>query len=123
MSGFWEGAGVLLGIALFFGFTNGVSRMAEGVPRIRAYRNAVLAATIFAAFSYVYSGSGYHVEGTDRLMGTDSEIVENEPPEHPTSKLDAAIKVFVISLGCFCYGIYKSNPNNKPGPLETSRHF
>jgi hypothetical protein len=116
MSGFWEGAGILLGIALFFAFANAASRIADGVSRIRAYRNAVLAAAVFAGFSY-FTHTGYHIEDADPLTGG-GEIVEGDPPAHSTSKLNSAIRVFVISLGCFCYGVYKSDPNKKPETFE-----
>jgi hypothetical protein len=115
MNGFWEGAGILVAISFFFAFAKAASRMADGVPRIRAYRNAVLAAAIFAGFGYLHAG--YHVEDADPLMGG-GEIVEDDPPEHPISKTDSAIKVFVICLGCFCYGVSKSDPNEKPERFE-----
>jgi hypothetical protein len=122
MNGFWEGAGILLGIAFFFAFANAASRMAQGVPRFRAYRNAVLAAAIFAGFSY-FTHSGYHTVDADPLTGAGGEVVEDDPPAHPVSKLDSSIKIFVICLGCFCYGVYKSDPTKQPEPAPDRGMF
>jgi hypothetical protein len=117
MNGFWEGLGILLGIAFFFAFANAASSMAQGVPRFRAYLKALLAAVIFAFLSY-FMHSGYHTIDTDPLTGGGGEVVEDEPHAHPVSKLDSSIKVFIISLGCFCYGVYKSDPAKKPEPPQ-----
>lgn len=93
MNGFWGGAGILLGIAFFFAFANVASRMAQGVPRPRAYFNALIAAAAFGLFSY-FTYTGYHTVDADPLTGGNGEIVEDDPPDHPTSKLDSAIKGF-----------------------------
>jgi hypothetical protein len=42
---------------------------------------------------------------------------------HVASKLDSAIKVFVIALGCFCYGVYKSDLTKKPEPFQDHGTF
>jgi len=110
-------AGILLGIAFFFAFANVASRMAQGVPRPRAYFNALIAAAAFGLFSY-FTDTGCHTVDADPLTGGNGEIVEDDPPEHPPSKLDSAIKVFVIALGCFCYGVYKSDPTKKPEAFQ-----
>jgi len=122
VNGFWGGAGILLGIAFFFAFANVASRMAQGVPRPRANLNALIAAAAFGLFSYS-THTGYHTVDADPLTGGNGEIVEDDPPEHPTSKLDSAIKVFVIALGCFCYGVYKSDPTKKPEPFQDHGTF
>lgn len=122
MNGFWGGAGILLGIAFFFAFANVASRMAQGVPRPRANFNALIAAAAFGLFSY-FTHTGYHTVDADPLTDGNGEIVEDDPPEHPTSKLDSAIKVFVIALGCFCYGVYKSDPTKKPEPFQDHGTF
>ena len=59
----------------------------------------------------------------DPLTGGNGEIVDDDPPEHPTSKLDSAIEVFVIALGCFCYGVYKFHPTKKPEPFQDHGTF
>jgi hypothetical protein len=71
-----------------------------------------------ACFSY-FTHTGYHTVDADPLTGGNGEIVEDDPPEHPTSKLDSAIKVFVIALGCFCYGVYKSDPTKSQSHSRT----
>ena len=71
----------------------------------------------FGLFSY-FTHTGYHTVDADPLTGGNGEIVEDDPPEHPTSKLDSGIKVFVIALGCFCYGVYKSDPTKKPEAFQ-----
>jgi len=73
-------------------------------------------------FSY-FTHTGYHTVDADPLTGGNGEIVEDDPPEHPPSKLDSAIKVFVIALGCFCYGVYKSDPTKKPEPSQDHGTF
>ena len=89
----------------------------SGVLRPRAYFNALIAAAAFGLFSH-FTDTGYHTVDEDPLTGGNGEIVEDDPPEHPTSKLDSAIKVFVIALGCFCYGVYKSDPTKKPEAFQ-----
>ena len=66
----------------------------------------------------LHTHTGYHTVDADPLTGGNGGIVEDDPPEHPTSKLDSGIKVFVIALGCFCYGVCKSDPTKKPEAFQ-----